>query len=350
MIQTVGILLDDAAFRGIPLRRTGHERLDHYNRSARKLRMKPFYMNLRHTGSRYARGYSSESKGYQLKRMPLPKVVHNRDMALRPAAKQKLSRLAGSSYVFNRTNRVSKYRVHRILAQNAALLPHLPRTMPYTSSNLAKAMKQWDIIFIKPVSSSVGDGIIKLSRTREGMWKIYSKRGKPQPATRARAAAYAEKLTRSRPYLVQEGIALATVGGRPFDIRVSVQRNSTGKWQITGMVGKVAAAGHYVTNVAKGGRVKPCTPLFQAAGLRPEAVRRELARVSLLIAEQLSRHLPHMADLGLDMGVDRAGRVKFIEMNGRDQRYSFKKAGMKQVFYQTYATPMAYARRLLDRH
>ncbi|MNC32658.1 hypothetical protein D3C75_810200 [compost metagenome] len=47
------------------------------------------------------------------------------------------------------------------------------------------------------------------------------------------------------------------------------------------------------------------------------------------------------------MGVDRAGRVKFIEMNGRDQRYSFRKAGMHAEFFRTYRTPMAYAKRLL---
>lgn len=47
-------------------------------------------------------------------------------------------------------------------------------------------------------------------------------------------------------------IALATYKGRPYDLRVSVQRGTTGKWQVTGVVGKVAGAGRHVTNVAKG--------------------------------------------------------------------------------------------------
>ncbi|MHA7748742.1 MULTISPECIES: YheC/YheD family protein [Paenibacillus] len=57
--------------------------------------------------------------------------------------------------------------------------------------------------------------------------------------------------------------------------------------------------------------------------------------------------MPHTADLGLDIGVDQNGGIKFIEVNGRDQRYSFRKAKMHTTFYKTYETPLKYAKFLL---
>ena len=57
----------------------------------------------------------------------------------------------------------------------------------------------------------------------------------------------------------------------------------------------------------------------------------------------LASRLHRLGDVGLDIGVDQEGNPQFIEMNGRDQRYSFAKGGLKKVFYNTYANPIRYA-------
>ncbi|MGO4275806.1 YheC/YheD family protein [Paenibacillus sp. TAF58] len=49
------------------------------------------------------------------------------------------------------------------------------------------------------------------------------------------------------------------------------------------------------------------------------------------------------------MGVDLNGRIKLIEVNGRDQRYEFKQLKMNQTFNNTYETPLRYAKFLLNR-
>ncbi|UJF35821.1 YheC/YheD family protein [Paenibacillus hexagrammi] len=133
-------------------------------------------------------------------------------------------------------------------------------------------------------------------------------------------------------YYIQQTIPLATYKGRPFDLRVSVQRDDSGDWQVTGIVGKVAASGSHVTNVAKGGRVRTCEVLFKENGFDVERTVSAVERASLEIVRYISRRVPHLADVGLDMGVDQSGMVKFIEMNGRDQRYSFRKGGLSETF------------------
>lgn len=138
--------------------------------------------------------------------------------------------------------------------------------------------------------------------------------------------------------------------GQPFDLRVSVQRGAMGQWQVTGIVAKVASKRCFLTNVAQGGTVYRLEPILIAEypHLQPKAVIKGIEQFSLQVAEHLGNHLPHMADLGLDVGITIEGFPMLIECNGKDQRYSFREAGMLQEWKATYDNPMAYARYLLD--
>ncbi|MMZ71770.1 hypothetical protein D1872_353570 [compost metagenome] len=50
------------------------------------------------------------------------------------------------------------------------------------------------------------------------------------------------------------------------------------------------------------------------------------------------------------MGVTEQGKIYFIECNGRDQRYGFRKAGMNEHWMASYREPMAYGRLLLEQN
>jgi hypothetical protein len=269
-------------------------------------------------------------------------------MTLSPKGKNKLDKLAKTSILFNRINRFGKYGIYRLLFQNRSLRAYLPYSIKYSKPNLIKTMNRYSELFIKPTSGSVGSGIIKIKQNWNGNWNIYWKKGPPTQRIPQHTIAFIHRMVGKQKYLIQEAIPLATYQGRPYDIRVSVQRGGTGQWQVTGMVGKVAAAGRHVINVAKGGKVNRCEVLFAAGGLQVEAMKREVQRVSLEIAVYLGEKLPHLTDIGLDMGIDRHGAVKFIEMNGRDQRITFKKAGMSSTLYNTYRTPLEYGLFLMN--
>jgi hypothetical protein len=342
MKQMIGILLDPETFANVPGKRTGYERIDLYNKAAEKLELKPFYMALHNTGKSYSLGYVYTDGRYKRVRRSIPKIIHNRAMTLSPSGKNKLSKLAQSSIIFNRINRFGKYGIYRLLYRNRSLRSYLPYSVKYSKPNLIKTMKLFSEIFIKPTSGSVGSGIIKIMEKQSGYWNIYWKKGMPTQKTRLQTLAFIQRMVGTQAYLIQEAISLATYQGRPYDLRVSVQRGGTGQWQVTGMVGKVAGVGRHVTNVAKGGKVKRCEVLFQSGGLHIDGMKREVQRVSLEIAVYLGQNLPHLTDIGLDMGIDREGKVKFIEMNGRDQRITFKKAGMRNTFFNTYKTPLEY--------
>lgn len=349
-MKTVGILLNHSTFRGIPRGRTGYERLSIYNAAARRLGLTPIYMCLSgiHLSSRTVVGFVPGSRGYKRVVAPLPKVIHNRAIASSPTHRAKLSGLARRAFVFNR-DRYGKYAVQRLLARTAANR-YLPSTRVFNLSSLKYMARRFDELYIKPNKGGIGIGVVKISKIAgTDRWSIQRKIGRSKEVEGRKLYPVLRSITRGKQYIIQETIHLATYKRRPYDLRVSVQKGENGAWGITGIVGKVAKRGSHVTNVARGGRVRRCEKLLKHSGLDVYEVKRRIKAASLLTARQLDRRLPAVADLGLDVGVTSHGKPYLIEVNFRDQRYSFKKAGMHREFVATYENPMKYARYLLKK-
>ncbi|MEX2416292.1 MAG: YheC/YheD family protein [Paenibacillaceae bacterium] len=349
-MTTIGILLDHRTYRRLQSGRTGNERVKLYNKAARRLGLKLMYMSLAgiHLQSGKATGFSRKDHHYAKTTRLIPKVIHNRTFPQGGIERRRLRSLSHRSYVFNSQNRYPKYRIHRLLQRDPWLRQHLPPSQAYSRQSLRRMMEIYDTIYIKPQRGSVGRGIMRIRRVKGGLWSIRTLRGSKILNKKAIYRKVQQNVG-DQLYMIQKGIDLATYQGRPYDIRVSVQRGQRGKWQITGMVGKVARRGSHVTNVAKGGTVKRCELLFRHSRLPVHATRAKVAGVSLQFANYIGRRLYRLADIGLDIGLSRDGKPYFIEMNCRDQRYSFAKAGLSVAFYRTYETPLRYAAYLARR-
>jgi len=347
MRPRIGILLDQATFKGILKNKTGYESLNLYNKAAEQLMLKPFYMTLHNIRSNTAVGYTYNGTRYKLEKSIIPSVTHNRAITLMSSSKSKLSKLAKNTMLFNGFNRYSKHRIHRMLMKNPELRKLMPHTAKYSKANLESFAMKYTSIYIKPSSGSVGEGIIRISQVRNGMWKIALRKGKSIIKSKKSTLSFISHFIKNKDYIIQETIPLALYKTRPYDLRVSVQRGIDGNWKVTGIVGKVAAKGSHVTNIAKGGRVRQCEELFRESGFPVLEVKAAIRKSALQIAQCLSKQIPHLADIGLDMGLDKNGKVKFIEMNARDQRITFKKAKLFQTFYKTYLTPLQYGKYLL---
>ncbi|TMV53069.1 YheC/YheD family protein [Paenibacillus mesophilus] len=347
----IGILVGDSWYRRIPNGRTYHESLPCYEKAGKLHGVTPCYFRLKdiHPGQPFITAYVKTEEGYKRCRIPAPAVIHNRTLYTRKRPKLAIRRLVeDGKRIFNEWNRYGKGYIHQLLMTEPTLRPHLPHTREATPSAIKEMMALFPRLILKPNSSSIGMGIMKLERTEHG-WLLHG-------AAKGRAIAFRETLPavirrklKSRPYLVQQLLPLATYNGRPFDLRVSVQRNETGDWQITGIAAKVAKPGAFRTNVAQGGVVYTLDKVLEAyPNLHKEAVRHGISDFSLRVAYHLSRFLPQLADIGLDVGLTEHGFPMFIECNGRDLRYSFQQGNMPDTFQQIYSNPVGFAKYLLE--
>lgn len=347
-MKVVGIMLDESVFRNISRGIIGKEKLNYYNKAARSCGLTTFYLTLNqiYPSSGYAMGYKYAGGKYHYVKMKIPRVIHNRALSPRTAKMRlKYKQLNRISYVFNADKGHSKHKINKILTRRFP--NHLPVTVSYSKQKLQSMMRRYDNLFIKPQKSSLGRGIINITKTK-GKWSIRMPHRKlVQPA--AAAVSTVHRMACRRPYLIQKGIQLAKWHGRPYDIRVTVQRNGSGQWHVTGMAGKVAGKGKHVTNVAQGGSVRTTNELFRHSFGNPKRVTASVKNVSLQITKHLSKKIRRLADVGLDMGVDQRGKPYFIELNCRDQRYSFQLARMYDTYYQTFKNPILYAKYKLNR-
>lgn len=207
-------------------------------------------------------------------------------------------------------------------------------------------------VIVKPDSGSLGYGLMKIERIDdENIVTLYSKKDKKWidvPFT-GEIPAILKRNLRGTTNIVQAFIPLAKYEGNPFDLRISCQKNETGEWQMTGIAGKAAKKGSFITNVARGGKAHSLETLLSDSMLCDKKVTEKLRYFSLKISEKLEEHFDGIADIGLDIGITAEGKPMFIEVNGRDLRISFKNAKLDDVWKATYTTPIGYAKYLLGK-
>ncbi|MCY9512586.1 YheC/YheD family endospore coat-associated protein [Paenibacillus apiarius] len=358
----IGILFNANLLRGLIRGKTKHEAIAFYEEAARKLGVIPCYFRIEDVDIRHMEvtAYVRGRGGYVKRRMPLPRVIHNRAIYFRSAAHARVRALVEREVaLFNQVNRYGKMTIHDLLSTDRSIAPHLPDTAIAHQASITAMMDRYDALILKPDNSSIGRGVMKLERKRSGWRTTYMVR----TANRVRHWKIAETEQGSLPwsvmsklanetYLVQQLLPLATYQQRPFDLRVSVQRDGTEEWQITGIVGKVAPPHTFLTNVAQGGTVQRFEDLAAAAcpHLPYAVLHQRISEFSLRVACRLSEVLPRLADIGLDIGVSPDGMPLFIECNGRDQRYSFREANQIETWKATYANPIAYGVSLLHQY
>jgi hypothetical protein len=213
----------------------------------------------------------------------------------------------------------SKWQKSNALVANPYIARHIPRTCLYTSKNLQMMLSRYGMVVLKPVRGTGGRGIIKVEKNKKGYKLTYqsnkhSYRNFSSLLTGIKAKSY------RRSYLIQRGIHLATIGGRPIDYRVKYVKVN-GVWNIRAMVGRLARPGLFVTNLCRGG-----TLMTAAQGIRRSlssrvvgSMKREMRQLTRASTSELERHYPGIGQLGYDYGIDRNGHIWMLEVNTRPQ-------------------------------
>lgn len=340
----VGILLDrrtlQLARRGVPT----YEQLELYRDIALSggpdlVLFSLDDMNVR-TGR--VRGYVPTPDGWKRAAVPLPRVVHKR-ISLTPAVERALQRLHGHGVVFINPPCISdKARMYRALMRSPTVADHVPLTEWYDAELLARWLDNGATIILKPRIGSVGKGVTRIKPA--GRAVLVTDASGTQVFSVASLVRRLQRMARPRWHLLQQYIPLARWRSRPFDLRVPAQRDADGRWTVAGVVAKVAERHPFLTNLAQGGRALPADDVLAQAfsPARAEEILSDVRQLAVAAAEAVAARFPEAADLGLDVGVDQDGKPWVIEVNARDQRITFLRAGMRDALRAVYEQPLRY--------
>jgi glutathione synthase/RimK-type ligase-like ATP-grasp enzyme len=230
---------------------------------------------------------------------------------------------------------LSKMKKGSALIHDPHLSRHIPKTHWYHAASLSKMLKAHPVLYIKPDKGSQGTGIIRIKRLNNFESLISFKASSQKYRNTRIASEVAKRMQRGKRYIIQQGIPLSTYRKKPFDLRVVLQKPSN-RWVLTWMSAKVAPRSNsIITNVAKGARDAKIEQVLRGAdqGLNVPSVLKELSGVSYKIARKLGSRFP-LRIVGLDMGIDKKGKVWFIEANTNPSFHGLNK--FDPVQYRRY--------------
>jgi len=214
----------------------------------------------------------------------------------------------------------SKWLKTAALLSDPRIAPHVPETSKFTAEALRRMLREHGFVVLKPVKGSCGVGLMKVTQNGGTFtYKSYNANwtfGSFDPLLRA-----VNKGRRNRPYLIQRGIPLATIQGRPVDYRVKYMKQPDGSWMFRALVARLARPGLFVTNLSRGGTLMSSAQAIRESldGGMVQAKKDEMRNMARICKEALVKSFPGLGQLGFDFGLDQSGVLWIFEVNTKPQ-------------------------------
>ncbi|WP_312118122.1 YheC/YheD family endospore coat-associated protein [Brevibacillus reuszeri] len=274
------------------------------------------------------RGLVRRGGVWRQKVLPLPQCIYNRLVSRQRERSEQMTawvqRCKDANIPFFNERFLNKWHVHAALEQQEAAALHLPSMVRYQSQeDLRQMLSTYRTIYAKPANGSMGKGIFRLRRTQVG-YSLARPGGMNQSFSSLQGLHhFLSKRTKGKPYLLQQGLPLIGISGRPTDFRVLVQKNRAGEWSVTSMVARLGQ-NRIVSNISRGGSMltplhalRVCGPWATSNKPSPQLLRDVALKLSILLEEALPGHY---AEFGVDLGVDVRGHVWLLEVNSKPSK------------------------------
>ncbi|MEF3306500.1 YheC/YheD family endospore coat-associated protein [Paenibacillus sp. GYB003] len=283
--------------------------------------------------------YDSASKQWSQQIIGIPRVLYNRIPQREDEADPEVQRTLQAILrqpqvrIFNPTF-FNKWSLFEWLNKAKTTARYIPATRKLTASHeLESLLKLYPSVYMKPISGKAGKGIMKaeryvgkLDRKTEYALSVQETKGSvvyKYPKFSQLWAKIKEEIGREE-YIAQQGISIVKYKKRPFDLRLLVQKNYKGEWDVTGIGARLAGKMSITTHVPRGGSIDDPEKLL-AAAFGPEGTKRILGRArkaALAIARQVEKKSGHMlGEMSMDMGVDVHGGIWFFEANSKPMKF-----------------------------
>jgi hypothetical protein len=306
--------------------------------------------------------WNKQNQRWESGQRQLPSVVYDRSWPVNDEEKQRYQHALQRIHFVKRLTFLNgrlphKGKVYEILSKDPAFASILPPTVRYEGiASLAIWLRQHNCAaFLKPAAGSQGKRVVAVTLHEDGTVNLTGRQGDNRPlsfncANEMEALRRLQRWIGKRVYLMQPMLDLRGSKDEPFDLRSLMQKNKNSRWTLTGVAARFGAPGTVTANLHGGGFAASAkdvlVPLFGEQ--RGNELLQEISRISFLLVTRLEETLGRFAEIGLDYGVDRSGRLWFLEANSKPGRAAMGSAG-KDAALKAVEQPLSYARAILLR-
>ncbi|GGD74215.1 YheC/YheD family endospore coat-associated protein [Paenibacillus nasutitermitis] len=288
-------------------------------------------------------------------KLPFPDLIYNRiplrEDELLPEVRRKIAACMRSPRIilFNPAF-FNKWSLFKWLRNSQSTKPFIPTTRRMLSQEgLGRMMLKHKYLYLKPISGKAGKGImtILVRSEKSSPYRLRIQGDKKSItyhcSTLGNLWLKVRKECSGERYIAQQGIKLAAINDRSFDLRALIQKNQRGQWDISGIGARVAGSSSITTHVPRGGSIDDPERLLVSA-FGPEEARKLMSKTrstALLIARQIERGSGHrLVEMSMDLGVDQEGGIWFFEANSKPMKFDepdIRKRSLDRIFqYSRY--------------
>lgn len=278
--------------------------------------------------------YDKRDNQWQTVTLPLPNVIYDRIPNRRieqleqvQTVKHKLRHEYAIPW-FN-PGFFNKWDLYQHLSKDVRIQSLLPDTILFQrKDDLQRMLEQYDHVYVKWVHGSLGKGIYEIKRASKDSVDCFFRDEEGDLRSLSRIGI--NNLIREffpdfqeEEYMIQQGIELIHHEEKPVDFRLHMNKRKDSSWIVTALAAKVSGKNSPTTHLNSGGEIKTVAELFPNHGER-ETVIQQLTETALLVCETLEKQTgSFLGEIGLDIGIDRAGNIWLIEANAKPGRSIF---------------------------
>ncbi len=245
-----------------------------------------------------------------------------------------------------------KWELYEALKGSSLLQAFLPSTI-----KLANADEVWqqlelnESVILKPEYGARGIGIYHLQKKEEAVIvRLPANAERPERTFRSKAifSKWANKLLSKYGYLCQPFLDLSTKEKEPFDVRILLQKNQQNRWIEKGRGIRLGHKEGITSNIATGGTVLELSEFErQYPGSVPKTAEQTIEHLLFCIPKEMESHFKPLFELGIDLGIDREGKVWILDVNSKPGRRTIEILHPERM-PALFEAPVLYSRHLAE--